>query len=86
VYPWQPNAGCAELALRLDECARRALEISLSRIELNNLDRARLLDIVLWSGDLTSVLKRRHEAGLKGAREEPLPELLQGANRSGRAY
>lgn len=38
----------------LDECAQRALEISLSEIELDNLDRARLLDILLWSGDLTS--------------------------------
>lgn len=84
VYPWQRNAGWAELALRLDECARRALEISLSQIELNNLDRARLLDIVLWSGDLTSLLRRRHEADLKGAREESQPELFQGATRSGR--
>ena len=38
----------------LEECAQRALEISLSEIELDNLDRARLLDILLWSGDLTS--------------------------------
>jgi len=84
VYPWQRSAGWAELALRLDECARRALEISLTQIELNNLDRARLLDIVLWSGDLTSLLGRRNEAGLKGAREESQPELFQGATRSGR--
>jgi hypothetical protein len=43
----------------LDECAQRALEISLSEMELDNLDRARLLDILLWSGDLTSLLRMR---------------------------
>jgi hypothetical protein len=43
----------------LDECAQRALEISLSGMELDNLDRARLLDILLWSGDLTSLLRMR---------------------------
>jgi hypothetical protein len=48
-----------EAHLALDECARRALEISLREMELNNLDRARLLDILLWSGDLTSALRMR---------------------------
>jgi hypothetical protein len=43
----------------LDECAQRALEISLSEIELDNLDRARLLDILLWSGDLTCARRMR---------------------------
>ena len=43
----------------LDECARRVLEISFSRLELNNLDRARLLDILLWAGDLTNSLRHR---------------------------
>jgi len=47
--------------LALDECAKRALEISLS-LPLNNLDRARLLDILLWTGDLTSTLLRRRTA------------------------
>src|SRR5579859_2638264 len=50
-----------ELA-ELDECARRALEISFSRVELNNLDRARLLDILLWAGDLTTALRHRRTA------------------------
>jgi len=50
-----------ELA-ELDECARRALEISFSRMELNNLDRARLLDILLWAGDLTTSLRHRRTA------------------------
>jgi len=46
----------------LDDCARRALEISFSRVELNNLDRARLLDILLWAGDLTTALRHRRTA------------------------
>lgn len=40
----------------LDECTRKALEVSLSSLKLNNLDRARLLDILLWSGDVASTL------------------------------
>jgi hypothetical protein len=49
----------------LDECAQRALEISLSGIELDNLDRARLLDILLWSGDLSSARRmRRRQASV----------------------
>ena len=46
----------------LDDCVRRALEISFSRVELNNLDRARLLDILLWAGDLTTALRHRRTA------------------------
>jgi len=52
-------AALAAAARTLDECAQRALEISLSEIELDNLDRARLLDIVLWSGDMTRALRRK---------------------------
>src|SRR5438445_9285030 len=33
-----------------DECARRALDICMSATILTNLERARLLDILLWSG------------------------------------
>jgi hypothetical protein len=37
-----------------DECARRTLDICMSKRPLNNLERARLLDILLWCGDLVS--------------------------------
>ncbi len=37
-----------------DECARRALDICMSKMLLNNLERARLLDILLWCGDVVS--------------------------------
>jgi hypothetical protein len=42
----------AERSLFAEECARRALDISMSARSLNNLERARLLDILLWCGDL----------------------------------
>lgn len=43
----------------LDDLARRALEVSFGPHTLDNLDRARLLDILLWAGELTSNLRRR---------------------------
>jgi hypothetical protein len=46
-----------------DECARRVLEICMSATTLNNLERARLLDILLWCGDISS------SYGVKNARE-----------------
>lgn len=52
-------AALAAAARTLDECARRALEISVREIALDNLERARLIDIVLWSGDMTSALRRK---------------------------
>jgi len=36
----------------VDECSRRALEVSLSCEKMNNLQRGRLLDILLWAGEM----------------------------------
>jgi hypothetical protein len=36
----------------VEECSRRALEVSLSCQNMDNLQRARLLDILLWAGEL----------------------------------
>lgn len=41
----------------VDECSRTALTISLNSSGLENLDRARLLDILLWTGDLTGAIR-----------------------------
>ena len=74
-------AGCVEVLCRLDECARRALEIALRQIQLNNLERARLLDILLWSGDLMSELRQKQNPREKNAvKDSPGPEL-QGVTR-----
>lgn len=64
----------AESLTKLDECSQRALEISLSETELSNLDRARLLDILLWSGDLTTLLRRKRTA--KGIAEAERAAVL----------
>ena len=35
-----------------DECARGVLEVSLHVAELSNLQKARLLDVLFWAGDI----------------------------------
>lgn len=40
-----------------DECARKTLDICMSEMLLNNLERARLLDILLWCGDVVNPRK-----------------------------
>jgi hypothetical protein len=58
-----------EHILIVDECARRALEICMSATILNNLERARLLDIVLWCGDISSAHRPKNvRAEFKDAR------------------
>ena len=49
------SACTAEHGLIADECAARALDVCMSETLLNNLERARLLDILLWCGDLSSL-------------------------------
>ena len=46
------HTGAATLKNFVDECSRCALEVSLQCKHLDNLARARLLDILLWSGEL----------------------------------
>lgn len=41
----------------IEECSRKALEVSLHRENLTNLERARLLDILLWASELFLVLR-----------------------------
>jgi len=43
----------AKEAIRVaDECARGVLEVSLNAAELSNLQKARLLDVLLWASDI----------------------------------
>jgi hypothetical protein len=41
----------------IDECSQRALEVSLHYENLTNLERARLLDILLWASELFLILR-----------------------------
>ncbi len=41
----------------IEECSRKALDISLHSKNLTNLQRGRLLDILLWAGELFLLLR-----------------------------
>jgi len=41
----------------IEECSRTALDISLQSKNLSNLQRGRLLDILLWAGELFLLLR-----------------------------
>jgi hypothetical protein len=41
----------------IEECSRRALDVALHCRDLSNLQRGRLLDILLWAGELFLVLR-----------------------------
>ena len=47
----------ASMRAFVEECSRRALDVSLQSNELDNLQRGRLLDILLWAGELFVVLR-----------------------------
>jgi hypothetical protein len=76
---------CTTEQLRVaDECARKALDVCLSKMILHNLERARLLDILLWSGDIVScsqnAASRQPLAGDKERYESlPFPHLGAGS-------
>lgn len=41
----------------VEECSRRALDVALHCRDLDNLQRGRLLDILLWAGELFLLLR-----------------------------
>ncbi len=47
----------ASMRAFIEECSNRALEVSLQSENLTNLERARLLDILLWASELFLVLR-----------------------------
>ena len=47
----------ASMRAFIEECSRKALDISLQSEDLNNLQRGRLLDILLWAGELFVLLR-----------------------------
>ena len=50
-------ADLAAMRAFIEECSRRALDISLQNEDLSNLERGRLLDILLWAGELFLLLR-----------------------------
>ena len=47
----------ASMRAFIEECSRKALDISLHSENLDNLERGRLLDILLWAGELFLLLR-----------------------------
>lgn len=47
----------ASLRAFVEECSGRALDVALHCEDLNNLQRGRLLDILLWAGELFLLLR-----------------------------
>ncbi len=47
----------ASMRAFVEECSRKALDISLQSKKLSNLQRGRLLDILLWAGELFLLLR-----------------------------
>jgi len=69
-----PEPGTLEQALFADECARRTIDICLNADCLNNLERARLLDILLWCGDISAAfhpLQTQDKPALRLPYEKP---------------
>jgi hypothetical protein len=46
-----------QLRAQIEECSNRSLAVSLQHEPLTNHDRSRLLDILLWTGDLLFLLR-----------------------------
>jgi len=51
------GASLAEMRAFIEECSRKALDVSLHHENLSNLERGRLLDILLWAGELFLLLR-----------------------------
>jgi hypothetical protein len=51
------TANLAAMRAFIEECSRKALDVSLHHENLSNLERGRLLDILLWAGELFLLLR-----------------------------
>ncbi len=54
----------------LEECSTQALNVGLRNENLNNLQRSRLLDVLLWAGELSECV-RASQFGSRADREYP---------------
>jgi hypothetical protein len=50
---WVEEMESAQLRRFLEECSTQALKVCLGNENLNNLQRGRLLDVLLWAGELS---------------------------------
>jgi len=69
-----------------DECARRALDICMSGRTLSNLERARLLDILLWCGDVVSISHPKSKVAKAGSVGKPYEKPRFTVQKSGAVF
>ncbi|MGB6546631.1 MAG: hypothetical protein WA871_05755 [Candidatus Acidiferrales bacterium] len=61
----QHGPATRELARRLDDCTRGTTTLAMAPGETNNLARARLIDILLWSAELLKQVRRGPRTGME---------------------
>jgi hypothetical protein len=72
-------ADTAAIRLFVEECSHKALEVSFRCESLTNLQRGRLLDILLWAGELFLLLRTQNGGS---AQAHPSNEALPGPRRA----
>lgn len=65
----------------IEECSRRALDVALHCDDMDNLQRGRLLDILLWAGELFLLLRAPRRGFADSLSQEPDPVLTRLAAR-----
>ncbi len=75
------NLDPASLRAFIEECSRRALEVALHCDDISNLQRGRLLDILLWAGELFLLLRAPSRGFADSILEEHDPVLTRLAAR-----
>jgi len=65
----------------IEECSRRALDVALHCEDINNLQRGRLLDILLWAGELFLLLRAPRRGFADSLPQEHDPVLTRLAAR-----
>jgi hypothetical protein len=61
----------ANLRAFIEECSRRALDVALHCEDIDNLQRGRLLDILLWAGELFLLLRAPRRSFADSVLQEP---------------
>jgi hypothetical protein len=75
------NLDLASRRAFIEECSRRALEVALHCDDISNLQRGRLLDILLWAGELFLLLRAPSRGFADTILEEHDPVLTRLAAR-----
>ena len=72
-------ASPAAMRAFIEECSRKALDVSLHYEGLSNLERGRLLDILLWAGELFLLLRAPKTSFVDDRASVDLPESVRAA-------